>query len=157
MSLVYLLGHPVAHSLSPAMHNAAFRSLGLPHRYEAFDVTADALPAVIDRIRTGELLGANVTVPHKAAVAHLCDRLVEDASLLGVVNNLVASSGIVVGLLAALLMARLMSRLLFGVGAADLFTFGAVSLLMLSAALAACVAPARRALGLQPAVLLRNE
>jgi predicted permease len=69
----------------------------------------------------------------------------------------VASSGVVVGLLAALLMARLMSRLLFGVGAADLFTFGAVSVLMLSAALVACVAPARRALGLQPAVLLRNE
>ena len=73
MMLVYLLGHPVAHSLSPAMHNAAFRSLGLPHRYEALDVTAEALPAVVDRIRSGDLLGANVTVPHKEAVLKLVD------------------------------------------------------------------------------------
>ena len=95
--LVYLLGHPVAHSLSPAMHNAAFRSLGLPHRYEALDVTADALPAVVARIRSGDLLGANVTVPHKAAAARLADRLVDDAARLGVANTLVALGGKVVG------------------------------------------------------------
>ena len=65
MSVVYLLGHPVSHSLSPAMHNAAFAALGLPHRYEPRDVTADELPAVVDRIRSGDVLGANVTVPHK--------------------------------------------------------------------------------------------
>ncbi len=97
MSLVYLLGHPVAHSLSPAMHNAAFRSLGLPHRYETLDVTADALPGVVDRIRSGEVLGANVTVPHKGAVVRLADKLVDDASRLGAVNTLVAADGGVVG------------------------------------------------------------
>ena len=97
MSVVYLLGHPVAHSLSPAMHNAAFRSLGLPHRYETLDVTADQLPGVVERIRSGELLGANVTVPHKASVARLADRLVDDAAKLGVANTLVAAGGMVVG------------------------------------------------------------
>lgn len=88
MSLVYLLGHPVGHSLSPVMHNAAFRSLGLPHRYEVFDVTADALPAVIDRIRSGELLGANVTVPHKEAVLKLVDTWDGPAAQIGAANTL---------------------------------------------------------------------
>ncbi len=69
----------------------------------------------------------------------------------------VVSSGVVVGLGAALAMTRLMSGLLFGVGATDAFAFVAVGVLMLAAALLACSVPARRALGLQPAVLLRNE
>jgi len=97
VSLVYLLGHPVGHSLSPVMHNAAFRSLGLPHRYEAVDVTADQLRGVVGRIRSGDLLGANVTVPHKAAAARLADRLVDDAARLGVANTLVAVDDKVVG------------------------------------------------------------
>ena len=70
---VLLFGHPVEHSLSPAMHNAAFRSLGLPHSYETLDVTADELPAAVGRIRGGEILGANVTVPHKETVMKLVD------------------------------------------------------------------------------------
>jgi shikimate dehydrogenase len=86
--LVYLLGHPVAHSLSPAMHNAAFRALGLPHRYDVLDVTADALPAVIDRIRSGELLGANVTVPHKEAVLKLVDTWDGPSAEIGAANTL---------------------------------------------------------------------
>ena len=69
----------------------------------------------------------------------------------------VVSSGIVVGLLVALVLTRLMSSLLFGVGAADAFTFGAVTLLMLAVALAACVVPATRAIGVQPATVLRTE
>jgi shikimate dehydrogenase len=97
MTLVVLLGHPVAHSLSPVMHNAAFKSLGLPHTYETLDVTTDALSGVVERIRAGGLLGANVTVPYKAAVARLLDRLANDASRLGVVNTLVMDAGGVVG------------------------------------------------------------
>jgi shikimate dehydrogenase len=97
MSVVYLLGHPVAHSLSPAMHNAAFAALGLPHRYELLDVTAAELPGAVDRIRSGEVLGANVTIPHKAAAARSVDRLVGDAERLGVANTLVRDEGRVVG------------------------------------------------------------
>ena len=88
MSLVYLVGHPVAHSLSPAMHNAAFRSLGLSHRYETLDVTADALPGVVDRIRSGDLLGANVTVPHKEAVLKLVDTWDGPTAEIGAANTL---------------------------------------------------------------------
>lgn len=88
MSVVYLLGHPVAHSLSPAMHNAAFRSLGLPHRYETLDVTADALPGVVDRIRSGDVLGANVTVPHKEAVLKLVDTWDAPTAEIGAANTL---------------------------------------------------------------------
>ena len=88
MSLVLLLGHPVGHSLSPAMHNAAFRALGLPHTYEALDVTADALPAAVQRIRDGEVLGANVTVPHKEAVVKLADTWDGPTAEVGAANTL---------------------------------------------------------------------
>jgi ABC-type antimicrobial peptide transport system permease subunit len=69
----------------------------------------------------------------------------------------IVSSGIVIGLLAALVLTRLMSSVLFGVGAADAFTFVTVAFLLLAVALMASVVPARRATGLQPAVVLRNE
>jgi len=88
MSVVYLLGHPVEHSLSPAMHNAAFRALGLAHSYEAFDVTADALPAAVQRVRSGELLGANVTLPHKEAVMTLVDTWDGPTAEIGAANTL---------------------------------------------------------------------
>lgn len=88
MSLVYLLGHPVAHSLSPAMHNAAFRSLGLPHTYEALDISAAELPAVVGRIRSGAILGANVTVPFKETVLRLVDAWDVSSGAIGAVNTL---------------------------------------------------------------------
>jgi shikimate dehydrogenase len=65
MATVYLFGHPVAHSLSPAMHNAAFLALGLPHRYETRDVEPDRLEDFVDALRKDDVLGANVTIPHK--------------------------------------------------------------------------------------------
>ncbi|MDQ6859446.1 MAG: shikimate dehydrogenase [Chloroflexota bacterium] len=88
MSVVYLLGHPVGHSLSPAMHNAAFRALGLPHTYEALDVTADALPAIVQRIRSGAALGANVTLPHKEAVMTLVETWDGPTAEIGAANTL---------------------------------------------------------------------
>jgi putative ABC transport system permease protein len=69
----------------------------------------------------------------------------------------VVSSGVIIGLLIALVLTRWISSLLFGVGAADAFTFAAVTLLMIGVALAACFVPARRASGVQPAVVLRHE
>jgi putative ABC transport system permease protein len=69
----------------------------------------------------------------------------------------VVASGVVVGLLVAAATTRLASSLFFGVGAADTFTFAGVGVLMLAVALAACFVPARRAIGVEPAVVLRNE
>ena len=69
----------------------------------------------------------------------------------------VVASGVGAGLLAAAVLARLMSSLLFGVGAADAFTFAAVTLLMLAVSLVACIVPATRAASMQPAAVLRSE
>jgi putative ABC transport system permease protein len=69
----------------------------------------------------------------------------------------VVSGGVGIGLLAALALTRYLSSLLFGVGATDVVTFLAVSVLLLAAALAASVVPARRAIRLQPAMVLRDE
>lgn len=86
---VALLGDPVAHSLSPVFQNAGFRALGLPHRYVALHTPASALPDRLDALRTGRLVGANVTVPHKEAVAQASGlELSEEARLLGAVNTL---------------------------------------------------------------------
>ena len=71
MNYVALLGHPVAHSLSPRMQNAAFAARGLEWQYSAFDVE-DAVPAVRALVALG-LAGANVTIPHKHAVVAACD------------------------------------------------------------------------------------
>lgn len=68
-----VIGDPIAHSKSPAMHLAAFRALGLPHRYEARRVTAAELPGVVQELRDGRYDGLNVTVPHKEAVLALAD------------------------------------------------------------------------------------
>ncbi len=73
MAVAYLLGHPVSHSLSPAMHNAAFAALRLPHHYEALDVPPGSLPSAVNGLREASVLGANVTVPHKVAVMTLVD------------------------------------------------------------------------------------
>jgi putative ABC transport system permease protein len=69
----------------------------------------------------------------------------------------VVTSGVLIGLLTALVATRWMSSVLFGVGVADALTYGGVTMLMLVVALVACFVPARRATGLQPAAILRNE
>jgi shikimate dehydrogenase len=89
-SNVALLGHPVAHSRSPAMQNAAFAAAGLDWHYSAFDV-ADPLAAV-EALRTLGFAGANVTIPHKRAVVEACDEADGDA-----VNTLVFAGGRVLG------------------------------------------------------------
>ncbi len=90
MGVAFVLGHPVAHSLSPAMHNAAFGALGLPHRYEARDVPPAGLPAAVTHLRAlTDLVGANVTVPHKEAIGGLLDLVTPEARAIGAVNTIV--------------------------------------------------------------------
>jgi shikimate dehydrogenase len=69
--VVALLGHPVAHSLSPRMHNAAFAALGLDWVYAAFDVAPDRLEGAVRGMAALGFAGANVTAPHKLAAAAL--------------------------------------------------------------------------------------
>jgi shikimate dehydrogenase len=89
----FLLGSPVAHSLSPAIHNAAFSAVGLSLRYEAREVSAGALAEVVDGLRDPNTVGANVTVPHKQAVLGLVDQLDPTAEMIGAVNTIVNRSG----------------------------------------------------------------
>lgn len=86
MQRAVLLGHPVGHSLSPVMHDAAFAAAGLEASYEAWDVPPETLAAAVGRLRSGEVLGANVTVPHKTAVMAHLDAVSERASAIGAVN-----------------------------------------------------------------------
>lgn len=89
MADVVLIGGDTSHSASPAMHNAAFAALGLPHRYRLIDVSAENVPSVVEAIRRGEILAANVTTPHKGLVARLVDDLDPDAASAGAVNTIV--------------------------------------------------------------------
>jgi shikimate dehydrogenase len=88
-SLAFLLGHPVAHSLSPAMHQAAFAAAGLNAAYLPWDVTPRRFAAAVAGLRSLEnFLGANVTVPHKEAVGPLLDGRTAEAEAIGAVNTL---------------------------------------------------------------------
>lgn len=92
-----VLGHPIAHSLSPALHRAAFAELGLPHVYEAIDVADEAeLAARVDDLREGRIAGANVTVPYKVKVLSMVDEIAESARSVLAANTLVCERGRVV-------------------------------------------------------------
>ena len=90
--LVALLGHPVAHSLSPRMQNAAFAARGLDWAYVALDVSVEDLERAVRGLLASGFAGANVTIPHKRAAAQLCDEADGDA-----VNTLVFAAGRVTG------------------------------------------------------------
>ncbi|WP_413228753.1 shikimate dehydrogenase [Chloroflexus sp.] len=89
MAEIILIGDPVAHSRSPAMHNAALAALGIAARYRAVQTTAAELPARIAALRQPQFLGANVTLPHKQAVMPLLDELDPLAARIGAVNTIV--------------------------------------------------------------------
>ncbi len=87
-----LLGHPVGHSLSPAMHNAAFKALGLRAHYALLDVPPGGIPRALEELRAQHYGGLNVTIPHKeAAYRHLAARhaLSDTARALRSVNTVV--------------------------------------------------------------------
>jgi shikimate dehydrogenase len=84
-----VIGDPVGHSKSPAMHAAAYRALGLPHVYEAVRATAEEVPRVVDALRQGLYDGLNVTVPHKERVLPLVDAVQPGARAAGAANTLV--------------------------------------------------------------------
>lgn len=95
--IVGLLGNPVAHSLSPQIHNHAFESIGLPYVYVPLAVGAEDLPRVVYALRAVNALGANVTLPHKEQAARLCDILSPLSQKLGTVNTLSFRGGKIFG------------------------------------------------------------
>lgn len=92
-----MIGDPVRHSLSPALHNAAFEALGLDWVYLAFEVPAGSAAAAVEGMRAFGIDGLNVTMPHKADVAAAVDALSPVAERLGAVNTVVRRGGVLVG------------------------------------------------------------
>jgi len=90
---VGIIGDPVSHSLSPAMHNAAFRALRLDFAYTAFRVQPRDLRAAITGMRALHIVGLNVTVPHKERVIGFLDSVSAAARRTGAVNTIVNRSG----------------------------------------------------------------
>ncbi len=86
--LLGLIGWPVEHSLSPAMHNAALAAMGLPWVYTLLPVAPAAVGDAVRGLRALGFVGANVTVPHKQAVIPFLDRLTPAAAALGAVNTI---------------------------------------------------------------------
>ena len=94
---VVLIGHPVAHSLSGAMQQAAFDELGVDARYELWDKPPIELADSIAELRGDDFLGANVTIPHKERVVPMVDRLTEEATATGAVNTITREGKRLVG------------------------------------------------------------
>lgn len=88
-----VIGFPVRHSLSPVMHNAAFKALGINAIYLAFEVPPERLGDAMEGVRALGISGLNVTMPHKGAVIHFLDSLSEDSGEIGSVNTVVNRKG----------------------------------------------------------------
>lgn len=92
-----LIGDPVEGTLSPAMMNAAFRSLGLSHAYVAVRVPEKLLVEAMTGLRAMDVAGLNVTIPHKISIITLLDRLDESAATVGAVNTIKNAHGKFIG------------------------------------------------------------
>jgi shikimate dehydrogenase len=92
-----VIGYPLGHSLSPAIFQAAFDAMGVEARYEAWPTPPDELEARVAGLRSDDVLGANVTIPHKEAIVPLLDRLDERAERVGAVNTVANEGGQLIG------------------------------------------------------------
>lgn len=92
-----LFGHPVGHSLSPAMHNGAFEELGLPFVYVAHDVQPGCVARALDGVRVMGYRGLSVTIPHKVEAMQGVDRVDPIAQGIGCINTVVNQNGVLIG------------------------------------------------------------
>jgi shikimate dehydrogenase len=93
----FLFANPAAHSRSPDMHNAAFAVAGIHAVYQARQVSAEKLADAIQELRAPDVLGANLSLPHKEAVLPLLDELTPAARAIGAVNTIINENGVLVG------------------------------------------------------------
>ncbi len=92
-----IIGWPVAHSLSPVMHNAVIDDLGIDFVYVPFPVEPSALGTAIQGLRSMGVWGFNVTIPHKTDVIPFLDRITREAELAGAVNTVYRDGELLVG------------------------------------------------------------
>jgi len=97
--LVGVIGSPIAHSLSPLLHNAAFAALGLGATWHslAFEVAPGQAAEALEAMRRADISGVSVTMPHKADVVALVDECTEKAQRLNAVNCIVSTEGVLLG------------------------------------------------------------
>jgi len=95
--LCCLIGHPVKHSVSPQMHNAAFKELGLNCIYLVFDVLEESLGEAVNGLRSIGVLGFNVTIPHKIRIIKFLDELDGSAKLVKAVNTVIRRGDKLIG------------------------------------------------------------
>ena len=92
-----VIGDPIDHSLSPNIHNAAFRSLNLDCTYIAYRIPKGELSAGIEALKTIKIAGFNVTIPHKIEMIKYLDVLDENCNLIGAVNTVSNDNGVLKG------------------------------------------------------------
>lgn len=96
-SIVGIIGDPIAHSLSPKMHNYAFKKLNMDWAYVPFHVQEENLARALDAVRALELVGLNITIPHKEAAAKLVDELTPRAKKIRAVNTVLRQKNRLIG------------------------------------------------------------
>ena len=96
-TLLALIGSPVGHSGSPAMHNYSFEKLGLDYAYMAFEIKEDQVGEFLDAARLLKIRGFNVTMPCKMEVARQVDELAPAAQIMGASNTVVNENGKLIG------------------------------------------------------------
>ncbi|WP_423065707.1 shikimate dehydrogenase [Devosia sp. CN2-171] len=89
----FVIGHPIRHSRSPLIHGTWLAEHAIAGSYDAIDVAPDDLAGFVGRVRAGEFVGGNVTIPHKEEVFRLCDSIDPLAETIGAVNTLVREEG----------------------------------------------------------------
>jgi shikimate dehydrogenase len=92
-----IIGDPIEHTMSPVMHNAAFRQMGVDYLYVPFKVKQEELAKAIDGVKALNIRGLNVTIPHKVAVIQFLDKLDHLAEKIGAVNTIVNDNGVLTG------------------------------------------------------------
>ena len=95
--LTGLIGRPVSHSISPAMHNEAFEQLDLDYRYLAFDIKPDDIEDAIKGLKAIGILGFNITMPYKSIVSTLVDELTPVSRITGACNTVINQNGRFIG------------------------------------------------------------
>ena len=95
--IVGIIGDPIKHSRSPQIHNAAITALGLDYVYVPFHVQPDTLGVAIEGFKAANVVGINVTIPHKQNVISYLDEVSREATLIGAVNTLIFKDGGIIG------------------------------------------------------------
>jgi len=92
-----LIGGKLGHSYSPTIHEKVFKQLGIDGEYTLIELKKEELPIVIEKLRSGELLGINITIPYKTDIMEFLDEISQEAKSIGAVNTVISKNGKLIG------------------------------------------------------------